>query len=393
VVVRGGHEYILNSPALAKWGIDESIQSPEGGSIGRYPDGRLNGELVDTAKKLVNLPPRAELSPEERRKALTEELRRLTEAGLTSIRFASGNRTLYHDLERIQKSGELPLRTSVLLRVSNEEDAARLGIAPDAPSENDEWVRVAGIKLGVDGGFEGGLMREPYEEPWGRNGTFYGLQTVPTESYVALVRALNRNGWRIATHAVGDAAIDLVLEAYQKANEDRSITGRRFAIEHGFIPRDDQFARMKALGIHVAAQNHLYLAAPSLVKYWGAERAHRVTPLRAYLDAGIPVSLGTDAPVVPYPPLWVLYHFVTRDTLSAGVMGEDQKVSREEALRAMTLGGAALTFEEDSKGSLEPGKLADLVVLEEDILTCAPERIRDMAVALTMVGGRVVYRR
>ena len=224
-------------------------------------------------------------------------------------------------------------------------------------------------------------MREPYEEPWGQKGTFYGLQTMPTDTYVELVRKLNQRGWRVATHAVGDAAIDLVLDAYEKANQERSIVDRRFAIEHGFIPREDQFPRMKALGLHVTAQDHLYLAAPSLVKYWGAGRARWVTPLRAYIDAGIPVSLGTDTPVVPYPPLWVLYHFITRDTISAGVMGEDQKVSREEALRAMTLGGAALTFEEGVKGTLEPGKLADLVVLEEDILTCEPERIRDMGVS------------
>ncbi len=281
------------------------------------------------------------------------------------------------------------MRVSVLLRVRDQAEIGNLGIAPDA---GDEWLRVAGIKLGVDGGFEGGLMREPYEEPWGRKGTFYGLQTMPTEPYVELVRKLNQAGWRVATHAVGDAAIDLVLDAYEKANQERSIADRRFAIEHGFIPREDQFPRMKALGLHVTAQDHLYLAAPSLVKYWGEERARWVTPLRAYIDAGIPVSLGTDTPVVPYPPLWVLYHFITRDTISAGVMGEDQKVSREEALRAMTLGGAALTFEEDRKGTIEPGKLADLVVLEEDILTCEPARIRDMAVSLTMVGGEIAYR-
>jgi len=390
VVVRGGHEYILNGAALAKWGIEENVKAPAGGSVGRYPDGRLNGELVDTAKSFVTLPPRPEVSAEERLKALVDEYRRLNEVGLTSIRYASASPALYHDLEELEKHGSLPLRVSVLLRIPEGAAPESLGIAPDA---GDEWVRVAGIKLGVDGGFEGGLLREPYEEPWGQNGTFYGLQTVPTEPYVELVRTLNQMGFRVATHAVGDAAIDLVLDAYEKANEDRSISERRFAIEHGFIPREDQFPRMKALGLHVAAQDHLYLAAPSLTKYWGAERARWVTPLRAYIDAGIPISLGTDTPVVPYPPLWVLYHFITRDTISAGIMGEDQKVSREEALRAMTLGGAALTFEENLKGTLEPGKLADLVVLEEDILTCEPERIRDMGISLTMVGGKIAYRR
>jgi predicted amidohydrolase YtcJ len=389
VVVRGGHEYILNSAALAHFQIEENVESPPGGSVGRYPDGRLNGELVDTAKSFVKLKPTPALSDEERLKGLVEEYRRLNQVGLTSIRYASGSPSLYRDLEELEKRGELPLRVSVLLRIPEGTAPESLGIAPDA---GDDWVRVAGIKLGVDGGFEGGLMREPYEEPWGQKGTFYGLQTVPTEPYVELVRKLNQMGWRVATHAVGDAAIDLVLDAYEKANQDRSLVSRRFAIEHGFIPREDHFPRMKALGLHVTAQDHLYLAAPSLSKYWGTERARWVTPLRAYIDAGIPVSLGTDTPVVPYPPLWVLYHFVTRDTLSAGVMGEDQKVSREEALRAMTLGGAALTFEEGMKGTLEPGKLADLVVLEEDILSCEPERIRDMGVSLTMVGGKIVYR-
>jgi predicted amidohydrolase YtcJ len=129
------------------------------------------------------------------------------------------------------------------------------------------------------------------------------------------------------------------------------------------------------------------------VKYWGTERAHRVTPMRTYLDAGIPVSFGSDSPVVPYRPLWVLYHFITRDTISAGVMGEQQRITREEALRAMSLGYARLTFEEQLKGSIEPGKLADLVVLPEDVLTCPPERIRDMEVSMTIVGGEIVHGR
>jgi predicted amidohydrolase YtcJ len=150
---------------------------------------------------------------------------------------------------------------------------------------------------------------------------------------------------------------------------------------------------MKQLGLVIAAQNHLYLAAPSLKSYWGVKRASWMTPMRAYIDAGIPVSTGTDSAVVPYPPLWTLYHFITRNTISGGVMGPHQKITREEALRAATLGNAFLTFEENSKGSIEVGKLADMVVLMEDILTCPEKNIENLQVAMTIVGGKVVFSR
>ncbi len=395
VVVRGGHEYILNSQALAKWGIDESAESPAGGSIGRYPDGRLNGELVDTAKRLVELPPRAELDAQGRVEALAEELRRLSAVGLTSIRYGSAGPDLYRSLGELERRGELGVRVSALLRVTPSTAPEELehtiqawGIGPD---DGNDRLRVAGVKLGVDGGFEGGWMRDAYEEPWGKAGSYFGLQTFPTEAFVATVRELNRLGWRVGTHAVGDAAIDLVLDGYEQAHAEQSIAGKRWAIEHAFIPREDQFARMRDMELFITAQHHLYLAAPSLVKYWGRDRAQWVTPVRAYLDAGVNVSLGTDAPVVPYRPLWVLYHFIARETITGGVMGADQRIGREEALRAMSVGGAELTFEEDVKGTLEPGKLADLVVLSDDILTCEPERIRDMDVLMTMVGGKIVF--
>jgi predicted amidohydrolase YtcJ len=236
-------------------------------------------------------------------------------------------------------------------------------------------------------------MGEPYEEPWGENGSFRGLQTVPTDVFTESVRALHRAGWRVATHAVGDAAIDLVLDAYEVANDDSPIDGLRWVIEHGFIPREGHFSRMRSLGLVVSAQDHLYLAAPSLVEYWGAERAAWTTPLRAYLDAGIPVSLGTDSPVVPYDPWWVLHHFTTRGTISAGVVGADQRVSREEALRAATEGYAFLTFSEDERGTLAPGKLADLVVTAESYLDCRDPCLEKMLVDFTIVGGRVVWER
>ena len=392
VLVRGGHEYIVNSAALKKWNITAATPQPAGGRITRGADGELNGELVDRAKALVRLPPPPPLTIE----ALQEQHRRLNAAGLTSIRYPGASIEQYRLLQEMKRRGLLTLRVSQLMRVGADSAeamraaVARLGVQPD---EGDEWVRVGGMKLMVDGGFEGGWMREPYAEPWGEHGTFFGVNTMPAASYTPVVRELNRLGCRVATHAVGDAAIDEVLAAYEAANAEKSIVGRRWSVEHAFMAGRDQLPRMKALGLVISAQDHLYLAGPSLVSYWGPTRAAWTTPMRTFLDAGFVVAGGTDSAVVPYPPLWVIYHFVTRDTISGGILGADQKITRQEALKVETINNAFLTFEEDLKGSIEPGKLADLVVLPEDILTCPDKHIESMTPAMTMVGGSVVYRR
>ena len=394
VVVRGGHEYILNSAALARWSIDESTPAVSGGRIGRYEDGRLNGELVDRAKNFVVLPPVPERSEADMLAALAESHRTLNSRGLTSIRYPGSSPLQYSALQQLKETEGLNIRVEFLLRAPRSpQSLAQIMNEWPAPGAGDAWLKIGGVKLGVDGGFEGGLMREPYEEPWGEGGAFSGLQTVPREPFVETVRALHASGWRVATHAVGDAAIDLVLDAYEVANADAPLQGLRWVIEHGFIPRDDQFPRMRALGLSVSAQDHLYLAAPSLAEYWGEDRAAWTTPLRAYLDADIPVSLGTDSPVVPYDPWWVLHHFTTRETISAGVFGADQRVTRLEALRAATEGYAYLTFSEDERGSLEVGKLADLAVTAMDYLTCADPCLESMQVDLTVVGGRIVWER
>lgn len=396
VVVRGGHEYVLNSPALARWDIDESTPEVPGGRIGRYPDGRLNGELVDRAKDLVTLPAAAPPDPAAVLDAMAEEYAALNSRGLTSIRYPGGPPEQYRAIEQLRDQGRLTLRVNYVLRAPRGANAQPLADAlatwPEM-GEGDDWLRVGGVKLGVDGGFEGGLMREPYEEPWGEGGTFRGLQTVPTERFIETVRELHRRGWRVATHAVGDAAIDLVLEGYEAANADAPIDGLRWVIEHGFLPRDDHFPRMRSLGLSVTAQNHLYVAAPSLVKYWGAQRAAWTTPVRAYLDAGIPVSLGTDSPVVPWDPWWMLHHFTTRGTISAGVLDPSQSITREEALEAVTRSYAHLTFEEEEKGTLEVGMAADLVVTADHVLECEDPCLESMQVDLTVVGGRIVYER
>jgi predicted amidohydrolase YtcJ len=384
VLVRGGHEYIVNSAALARWKVTEQTPEPKGGRISRYRDGRLNGELVDRAKDLVSLPrPRAR-TLEERIQDRIAEYAKLHAAGLTTVRHPGISLDDYRLLQEMQKRGVLTMRVHVLLRGVNDLSGVRL-------DEGDDRLRLSGIKLAVDGGFEGGLMRDLYQRPFDEGETFRGLQTVDTTAFINNVRELNQRGWRVATHAVGDAAIDLVLKAYETANAERSIAGRRWTIEHAFIGRPDQLPRIKALDVAISAQDHLYLAGPSLVKYWGVDRAGLTTPVRRYLDAGVLVSSGTDAPVVPYPPLWTLYHFITRDTLTGGVMGRDQRVRREEALRLATINNARLMGDDARKGSIETGKLADLVVLSENILTCPEERIRDAEVLLTIVGGKPAY--
>ena len=395
VVVRGGHEYILNSAALDRWEIDESTPEPGGGRITRYADGSLNGELVDVAKALVTLPPRPERTLDERIEALRADYDKLHAAGLTSVRHPGASIDQYRALQTMREQGELTMRVNFLLRPTQGADASAVEVALERwgvePDEGDERLRIGGIKLGVDGGFEGGWMREPYAQPFDQGGAYVGLQTMSAQDFTEITRLLNRRGWRVATHAVGDAAIDLVLDGYEAANADQSLAGKRWSLEHGFIPRADHFPRLRALEVVISAQNHLYLAGPSLVKYWGAERAAWTTPVRTYLDEQLPVAAGTDSAVVPYPPLWVIYHFVTRDSISGGVFGADQRITREEALRASTMGNAYLTFEEELKGSIEPGKLADLVVLSDDIMTGPPDRIEEMTVLMTMVGGTIVF--
>lgn len=394
VLIRGGHEYILNSAALAKWDIGKATAAPDGGEISRYPDGEPNGELVDKARSLVTLP-NPKLTTQQQIDNWTAQYRKLNASGLTSVRHPGISLDQYRLLQQMQRRGLLTVRLNVLLSAPANPDADKVrsfiessGVKSD---EGDEWLRVGGMKLVADGGFEGGWMRDPYEEPYGRHGAYRGLQLIPRDRYIGIVKELNRLGWRVGTHAVGDAAIDEVLAGYEAANAERSIVGKRWAIEHGFIPQEEHFARIKALGLFVTVQNHLYLAGPSLVRYWGPKRAAWVTPVRAYLDHGVMAGAGTDAPVVPYPPLWTIYHFVTRDTISGGVLGADQKITRQEALRLSTINNAFLTFEEKIKGSIEPGKLADFAVLDEDILTAPDKRIEKMKVLMTVVGGKTVY--
>jgi len=397
VLVRGGHDYILNSAALRHWDIGKSTPVPDGGAMTRDANGELTGELVDNAKRLVTLPPPAAVSVAD---VLTTQ-RKVNAFGITSVRIPGSYKgEFFQALGAIlaaRRQGALTLRYHIYLPGSGVRDPARIrdiiAKSPLKQDEGDEWLRIGGIKLLVDGGFEGGHMSEPFAGEYGKGGTFYGLTVVPPKEYNAVVKTINDLGWRATTHAVGDAAIDQVLDAYEAANAEHPLAGKRWAIEHLFVSRPAQLVRMKKLDLILSVQDHLYLAAPALKNYLGAARASQITPVKSYLDAGFLVAGGTDSPVVPFNPFFAYYHFLTRDTITDGVYGANEAVtSRQDLLRMITINYARLTGEADIKGSIEPGKLADFVVLSEDLLTVEAANIPKMRALLTYVGGREAYR-
>ncbi len=397
VLVRGGHSYILSDVAFRKFNITRDTPVPAGGQISRDADGALTGELFDNAKALVPLPPPKTLTMDD----IVATQKALNPYGITAVRIAGSYKGDMLRALRLWKdaaaTNSLTLRYTVYMpgfefRTPQQVDQAiaRWGVKQD---EGDDFVRIGGIKLIVDGGFEGGHISRPYQEPYGRGGTYNGLTVSPPDAYNSVVREINRQGWRAATHAVGDAAVDQVLTAYELANKDKPLIGKRWSVEHAFVARPDLVKRMQDLKLMVSAQDHLYLAAPALKKYWGMDLASEVTPLKMYLDAGLLVAGGTDSPVIPFNPFWELYHFASRDTISDGVYGADQKIaSRTLLLRLDTINYAKLIGEDDHRGSIEAGKLADFAVLTDDFLTVPVEKIPTMKALATYVGGQEVYR-
>ena len=397
VLVRGGHEYILNTTALKKWNVTRDTPVPAGGQISRNEAGELTGELFDEAKALVSLPRPKPVSMDD----ILATQKAVAPYGMTGLRIPGSYKgdmiASFHLMKQAEAEGKLTLRWTLYMPGFSlrSADAARKAMEAwgTHQGEGSDWVKVDGVKLMVDGGFEGGHLSKPYLEPYGKGGTFTGLTVSPLAAFTEVVRELNSKGWHVITHAVGDAALDEVLDGYAAADKDASIKGKRWSVEHAFVSRPEQVARLKELDVAVSAQDHLYLAAPVLKKYWGWETASEVTPVKTYLDAGLLVAGGTDSPVVPFNPFWNLYHMASRDTISDGVYGADQKIaSRPRLLKLVTLNYAKLIGEEKTRGSIEAGKLADFAILTDDFLTAKPEVIRDMKALSTWVGGREVYR-
>jgi len=399
VVVQGGHTMYLNSLALQKLGIGRDTPSPAGGYIDKDPrTGEPTGLLVDNAmaaaSQLMPVPTR-----QQRIDALRVAQRKENSVGITSIREPGISADDMRVYEELLNRGELTLRVSMNLNLDPHRPTSSLveqlrqwGVSTGF---GNPMLRIDGIgEFGIDGGFEAALMSQPYvgTSRVQTGGGFYGLQRIPTEEFETVLREANRLGWRGSIHTVGDKAMDVVLDTYEKANQDVPISRKRWVIEHAHYTRPDQFARIKKMDVTISTQFHPYMAAKTMIDNWGTERASKAMRVRDWLDAGVRVGGGSDWSLVPANPFWMMYFFITRDTRLWGVLGADQRVTREEALRMMTMNNAYLTFDESRKGSLAAGKLADVLVLADDFLSVPEANIKSIRVLLTMVGGKVVYR-
>ena len=281
-----------------------------------------------------------------------------------------------------------PADPSALKSMREIEEEANSLLSPGT-TFGDSMIRIGGIKMILDGAERKAFLREEYP---GQPG-YHGVLFIPEEQLTRVSIQLNRMGWPVTAHAVGDAAIDVLLNAYEAANEDSSIVGKRWGIEHAFLVRPDHFDRASRLRLTVNSQYpHNAQLGSMMIRSWGERMANMCLPFKSWMEHGIILAGGSDGPISYHSdPMLILWGSVTRGTLWGGVLGPEQGLDREQALRTLTINAAYASFWEDELGSIEPGKYADLVILSDDYLNVPADAIKDIEVLVTMVGGEPVH--
>ena len=392
-----GHLLVANSKALEIAGITKDTPNPVGGQIVKNKDGEPTGMFEETAMGLVRKYVPEDGIPEfmAQIKAAYEALNKV---GITSAIDPGTSEDQMVAYQLLKEQGLITVRTNMMLRAVQENEPIEKSVErvenfPMISGYGDDLLKLQGFKLFVDGGLGGrtALLREHYEN----DPDDFGLLTIPEEDLQKLVDAANKRGMLCGIHCCGGKAMDVVLEAYKKTDKIKPIKGRGFYLIHAYQPSEQNFKDCIEYGINIASQpDFLYYLGDSYINSVGLERCSRLKPHRDWLDHGIMTASGTDSPVTPYPPFPCLWASIARETEIGKVcLGEDQKVTREEAIRMYTINGAHISFEQDIKGSLEPGKLADIIILDRDILTCPEPDIKDTVVLETILGGETVYKK
>jgi predicted amidohydrolase YtcJ len=389
-----GHMALANSLALSKAGIGRGTPAPSGGEIVKDPaTGDPTGILKDAALDLVDrLVPEPSLN--ERVRAAEAALRLAAERGITSIHDMSGPSS-FEAYQELWRRNALTARLYVYFPITEVDRLIEMGLRGPF---GDDRLRLAGLKGFVDGSLGSGTAYffEPYADDPTTRGLLNG-QMFPEGIMEQRVLKADRAGLPVAVHAIGDRANALLLDIFERVLAADGPRDRRWRIEHAQHLRPGDIVRMAKLGVIGSVQPyHAIDDGRWAEKKIGPERCRTTYAFRSLLDAGVTLALGSDWTVAPLDPLSGIYAAVTRATLDGrnpGGWHPEQKITVEEAIRGYTMGGAYAEFTEARKGSIKEGKLADLVVLDRDILRESPERIKDARVLLTILGGKVVYRR
>ena len=413
VMFDASYVVVVNSLGLKRSGITRDTPNPARGEIVKDAHGEPNGILKNAQSLLKGLKPEGQFTEREQLQALEEMLQRYVAAGLTSIGDGAVQENEIRLYRTLKAQNRLPLRVTMTwwhnAAKPIEELRKEIQSADVTTNSGDEWLRFGAFKINVDGGMTIGtaFQREPYG-PFGAQ--LYG-KTDPQdrgqlfespEKLLAILRIARDAKWQLSAHCQGGGAIDGFLQALAALDREAPIAPTRSHLIHASFQSPAAIAEMKRMGVLADVQPAwLYLDSPALEKVFGSDGMRYFFPLRSYLDAGIGIAGGSDhmighdknSATNPYNPFLGLWTAVTRLNTRNEVVHAEERITRAEALRMYTTGAAYRHFAENSRGSIERGKLADLVVIDRDYLTCPEEEIRRIEPIAVMIGGRIVHGR
>jgi len=387
-----GHMAMANALALRLAGVTRETKDPPGGTIVRDKDGNPTGVMKDAAMDLIFrvIPPPTEEQLLRMIHAAMDEARRF---GVTSVHDISSTEDV-RAYQLLAARGELTLRIYCITPLPQWEAPATAGIR--AGFGND-WIHLGALKGFADGslGSTTALFEKPYNDEPDTSGLPNEMM-LPEGNMLKMALGADKAGLQLAVHAIGDKANRIMLDVYTEvAKQNGARSDRRWRIEHAQHLRPEDFARFAQLGVIASVQPyHAIDDGRWAEKRIGHERAKTTYAFRTFLNDGVRLAFGSDWTVAPLNPMLGLYAAVTRATLdgkNSGGWFPEQKLTLEEAIQAYTMGSAFAEFREKEKGSLAPGKLADVVVLDSDLFAIAPEKIKDVTVRYTIVRGKVVY--
>ncbi|MFM7785359.1 MAG: amidohydrolase, partial [Gammaproteobacteria bacterium] len=385
---RGGHTAVVNSRAFELAGVGPGTPDPVGGKYFRE-NGELTGKVAELAVEVfenVGTWPVEDRATRAQSAALIS--RKMAASGLTSTTDSITERESFIAYQDARDAGELCLRISIMPN-GRKEIFTGMKMAGLRSGFGDEMIRIGAVKYTADGSASERTMR--MSTPFAGRPDDYGILTMDQPQIDAAVDDALANGFRIGIHANGDVTIAMVLDAYERALKGWTGPNPRLRIEHCSLVNPELIARIKALGVIPAPfYTYAYYHGEKWSEY-GAEKMEHMFAHRSFLDAGIMVAPASDFTPGPYEPMMALRSLVTRKDRAGSVWGPSQRISIEEALRVCTVHGAYASFEEHLKGTLTPGKLADCVLLAEDPHEVDPDRLVDVRVLRTIVGGKTVH--